>query len=61
MHLKMKDASPNQSNLMDVGVGIMSGGLSGIAVSCFFQWKIIIFFEEQEILNGSILLYLNRD
>ncbi|XP_058197774.1 mitochondrial arginine transporter BAC1 isoform X1 [Rhododendron vialii] len=31
MHLKMKDASPNQSNLMDVGVGIMSGGLSGIA------------------------------
>ncbi|KAI8525545.1 hypothetical protein RHMOL_Rhmol13G0238600 [Rhododendron molle] len=31
MHLKMKDASPYQSNLMDVGVGIMSGGLSGIA------------------------------
>ncbi|KAH7838713.1 hypothetical protein Vadar_030235 [Vaccinium darrowii] len=31
MHLKMKDSSPIQSNLIDVGVGIMSGGLSGIA------------------------------
>ena len=35
MHLQMKDASSNQSNLMDVGVGIVSGGLSGIAVSYF--------------------------
>ncbi|PSS10223.1 Mitochondrial arginine transporter like [Actinidia chinensis var. chinensis] len=31
MNLQMKDASSNQSNLMDVGVGIVSGGLSGIA------------------------------
>ena len=35
MHLQMKDASSNQSNLMDVGVGIVSGSLSGIAVSYF--------------------------
>ncbi|KAL6992535.1 Mitochondrial arginine transporter bac1 [Sarracenia purpurea var. burkii] len=31
MHLQLKDASFNQSNLIDVGVGIMSGGLGGIA------------------------------
>ncbi|KAF7121455.1 hypothetical protein RHSIM_Rhsim13G0179700 [Rhododendron simsii] len=37
MHLKMKDASPNQSNLVDVGVGIMSGGLSGIAF-----WSVVL-------------------
>ena len=35
MILQMNDASSNQSNLMDVGVGIVSGGLSGIAVSYF--------------------------
>ncbi|CAL5351437.1 unnamed protein product [Camellia sinensis] len=33
MHLQLKDASSNQNNLTDVGVGIMSGGLSGITVS----------------------------
>uniref|UniRef100_A0A5B6Z6W6 Mitochondrial arginine transporter BAC1 n=1 Tax=Davidia involucrata TaxID=16924 RepID=A0A5B6Z6W6_DAVIN len=31
MHLQLKDESSGQSNLIDVGVGIMSGGLSGIA------------------------------
>ncbi|XP_057462146.1 mitochondrial arginine transporter BAC1 isoform X4 [Actinidia eriantha] len=31
MHLQLKDASSNHSNLIDVGVGIMSGGLGGIA------------------------------
>lgn len=31
MHLHMKSASPDPSNLIDVGVGIVSGGLGGIA------------------------------
>lgn len=31
MHLQLKDVSSDQSNLMDVGVGILSGGLSGVA------------------------------
>ena len=33
MHLQLKDASPHQTHLIDVGIGIMSGGLGGIAVS----------------------------
>ncbi|KAF5940944.1 hypothetical protein HYC85_022111 [Camellia sinensis] len=35
MHLQLKDASSNQNNLTDVGVGIMSGGLSGITIKDF--------------------------
>ncbi|XP_059670753.1 mitochondrial arginine transporter BAC1 isoform X2 [Cornus florida] len=31
MYLRLKDASTVESNLIDVGVGIMTGGLSGIA------------------------------
>ncbi|KAK3023025.1 hypothetical protein RJ639_044815 [Escallonia herrerae] len=31
MHRKLKDASSASTNLIDVGVGIMSGGLGGIA------------------------------
>lgn len=35
MHLQLNSASSDHSNLVDVGVGILSGGLGGIAV-CFF-------------------------
>lgn len=31
MHLQMKGVSSNQSHLIDVGIGIVSGGLSGVA------------------------------
>ncbi|XP_071935048.1 mitochondrial arginine transporter BAC1-like isoform X1 [Coffea arabica] len=34
MHLQLKDASPHQTHLIDVGIGIMSGGLGGIACWC---------------------------
>ncbi|XP_028074803.1 mitochondrial arginine transporter BAC1 isoform X2 [Camellia sinensis] len=40
MHLQLKDASSNQNNLTDVGVGIMSGGLSGIAF-----WSAVLPFD----------------
>lgn len=33
MHLQLKGASFELSQLIDVGVGIMSGGLGGVAVS----------------------------
>lgn len=33
MHLQLKGASSESRQLIDVGVGIMSGGLGGIAVS----------------------------
>lgn len=33
LHLQMKDSSPDWTHLIDVGIGIMSGGLGGIAVS----------------------------
>lgn len=36
MHSQLKSTSSDRSNLVDVGVGIMSGGLGGIAVSCVF-------------------------
>lgn len=32
MHLQLKGASSESNQLVDVGVGIMSGGLGGIAV-----------------------------
>lgn len=32
MHLRLKDSLIDHTNLMDVGIGIISGGLSGIAV-----------------------------
>lgn len=35
MHSQLKSASCDNSNLVDVGVGILSGGLGGMAV-CFF-------------------------
>ncbi|KAI5657128.1 hypothetical protein M9H77_25921 [Catharanthus roseus] len=34
MHSRLKDASSNPNHLIDVGVGIMSGGLGGIACWC---------------------------
>lgn len=33
MHLKLKAASSDHSNLIDMGIGIVSGGLGGVAVS----------------------------
>lgn len=33
MHLKLKDASSEHKSLADLGVGIISGGLGGVAVS----------------------------
>lgn len=33
MHKKLKDASSDPTNLFDIGVGVVSGGLGGIAVS----------------------------
>lgn len=33
MHLRLRDASSDLSQLIDVGVGIVSGGLGGMAVS----------------------------
>lgn len=35
MHSRLKDASSNPNHLIDVGVGIMSGGLGGIAVCIY--------------------------
>lgn len=32
MHLRLKDSLIDHTNLMDVEIGIISGGLSGIAV-----------------------------
>lgn len=32
MHAKLKDASSGTSNVVDIGVGVVSGGLGGIAV-----------------------------
>lgn len=34
MHWQLKGASPHQTHLIDVGIGIMSGGLGGIACWC---------------------------
>ncbi|EEF50836.1 Mitochondrial carnitine/acylcarnitine carrier protein, putative [Ricinus communis] len=31
MHLQLKDSSSNHSHLIDMGIGIMSGGLGGVA------------------------------
>lgn len=36
MHSQLKLASSDSNNLIDLGVGVMSGGLGGIAVSI---WK----------------------
>lgn len=36
MHLQLKDASRDHKGLADLGVGIISGGLGGIAVSRWF-------------------------
>lgn len=33
MHSNIKAASPNYRNLIDIGIGIVSGGLGGVAVS----------------------------
>lgn len=33
IHAKLKDPSHDPSNLVDIGVGVVTGGLSGIAVS----------------------------
>lgn len=33
MHSQLKLASSDSNNLIDLGVGVMSGGLGGIAVS----------------------------
>lgn len=32
MHLHMKSISSNHNHLVDMGIGIMSGGLGGVAV-----------------------------
>ncbi|KAA8515231.1 hypothetical protein F0562_018539 [Nyssa sinensis] len=44
LHLKDESSSSSQTNLIDVGVGIMSGGLSGIAVSFFVFRNICKYF-----------------
>lgn len=33
IHAKLKDSSHDPSNIVDIGVGVVTGGLSGIAVS----------------------------
>lgn len=35
MHLPLRDASSDPGHLIDVGIGIVSGGFGGIAVKCF--------------------------
>lgn len=40
MHLQLKGASSESNQLVDVGVGIMSGGLGGIAVCILFFFSI---------------------
>lgn len=42
MHLQLKSASSDRKNLIDVGVGIVSGGLGGIAV-CIFAFHSFAF------------------
>lgn len=42
MHLHLKSASPDHRNLIDVGVGIVSGGLGGIAVCISTIWPSLI-------------------
>ena len=61
MHLQLKDASSNHSNLIDVGVGIMSGGLGGIAGIVFFFFLYLFLFwigNKNNIKNFYNLSYL---
>lgn len=59
MHLQLKGISSKQSNLIDIGVGILSGGLSGVAVSDFFPFWTncslgLCFFAFKSRCNSSI-------
>ncbi|KAJ4703510.1 Mitochondrial carrier protein, expressed [Melia azedarach] len=40
MHLKLKDASSDHSNLIDMGIGIVTGGLAGVAF-----WSAVLPFD----------------
>lgn len=47
MHRKFRDSSSGVTGLVDMGIGIVSGGLGGIAVSFVFS----IFFVMDIILD----------
>ncbi|KAL6197184.1 hypothetical protein ACLB2K_032796 [Fragaria x ananassa] len=42
MHLQLNSASSGHKNLIDLGVGVLSGGLSGIAVCIFPFWCAVL-------------------
>ena len=44
MHSNIKAASSNYTNLVDIGIGIVSGGLGGVAVSMLITTGFFLFW-----------------
>lgn len=60
MHIQLKSASSDHKNLIDVGVGIVSGGLGGIAV-CIFTFHSLAFFFKTHLHILITLVLSNCD
>lgn len=58
MHLQLKEASPKHGNLVDMGIGIVSGGLGGVAVSKYSLQNYYIIYEECVIFFSFPISFL---
>lgn len=51
MRTKLKHASSDSSHFFDIGVGVVSGGLGGIAVSVLVTWNFLKFSDSVKLFT----------